>query len=99
VQANLEGVENAEVVRQDARTFARAASAARRQYDLVFLDPPYRDGPQLAAELSETLAAVLSADGVVVFESDRRSAVDLPDLHLFDERRYGDTLLRIYDRH
>jgi 16S rRNA (guanine(966)-N(2))-methyltransferase RsmD len=96
VRANLDGIDGAEVVRQDARTFARTARAARRQYDLVFLDPPYRDGPQLAAELSETLAAVLSANGVVVSESDRRSPVELPDLQLADERRYGDTLIRLH---
>jgi 16S rRNA (guanine(966)-N(2))-methyltransferase RsmD len=97
VQANLDGIAGAEVVRSDARTFAQSALAARRQYDLVFLDPPYRDGPQRAVELSETLAAVLSQHGVVVTESDRRSPVDLPDLDLFDERRYGDTLIGLYE--
>ena len=37
--------------------------------------------------------------GIVVSESDRRAPLDLdPDLPLTDERRYGDTLIRIHER-
>src|SRR3954466_15093365 len=43
LKANLAAVgAGAEVRRSDAPRFLRSASAAVRQYDLVFLDPPYR---------------------------------------------------------
>jgi 16S rRNA (guanine(966)-N(2))-methyltransferase RsmD len=65
------------------------------EYDLVFLDPPYKDAAKLAPKLSEALPRVLAPGGLIVAESDRRSPLDL-QLSLQDERRYGDTLIRIY---
>jgi 16S rRNA (guanine966-N2)-methyltransferase len=83
-------------VRRDARAFVGAARAAGRQYDLVFLDPPYRLAPALGQVLGEPLAAVLAPGGLVVSESDRRTPLDLPTLTIDDERRYGDTLIRLH---
>jgi len=86
----------AEVRRQDARPFLRNARGAARKYDLVFLDPPYRLAGGLGRELSGALAAVLAPAARVVSESDRRAPLEL-DLPLADQRRYGDTLIRIHD--
>jgi 16S rRNA (guanine966-N2)-methyltransferase len=96
LRANLEtlGIE-AEVRRADARRFLGAASAAARQYDLVLLDPPYRLAGRLGGELTAALPAVLAPGATVVAESDRRAPLEL-GLHQLDERRYGDTLIRIY---
>jgi 16S rRNA (guanine966-N2)-methyltransferase len=88
------GVE-AEVRRQDALAFLRGASRDARQYDLVFLDPPYRHAGALGQELSAALGPVLTPAARVVTESDRRAPLEL-DLELLDERRYGDTLIRIH---
>ena len=49
----------------------------------------------LGRELTAALGPVLSHGARVVAESDRRSPLEL-DLELLDERRYGDTLIRIY---
>jgi 16S rRNA G966 N2-methylase RsmD len=88
------GVE-AEVRRQDALAYLRGASRDARQYDLVFLDPPYRHASALGRELSAALGPVLAPAARVVAESDRRAPIEL-DLELLDERRYGDTLIRIH---
>jgi 16S rRNA (guanine966-N2)-methyltransferase len=85
----------AEVRREDALTYLRGASRDARQYDLVFLDPPYRHANALGRELSTVLGPVLASHARVVGESDRRAPLDL-DLDLLDERRYGDTLIRIH---
>jgi 16S rRNA (guanine966-N2)-methyltransferase len=96
VKANLEALEaDAEVQRADARRFLGSASAAARQYDLVFLDPPYRLAASLGDALSAALPAVLAPGAAVVAESDRRTPLGLA-LPILDERRYGDTLIRIY---
>jgi 16S rRNA (guanine966-N2)-methyltransferase len=96
LRANLAPLEApAETRRTEARRFLGSASRAARQYDLVFLDPPYRLAATLGSELSEALPAVLAPGAVVVSESDRRSPLAL-DLPLLDERRYGDTLIRIH---
>jgi 16S rRNA (guanine966-N2)-methyltransferase len=97
IRRNLEALElTAEVRRQDFRSYLRRARIGARQYDLVLLDPPYRHASTLGRELSRALAPVLAPSARVVAESDRRSRLEL-ELPLADERRYGDTLIRIYD--
>jgi 16S rRNA G966 N2-methylase RsmD len=83
------------VHRGDALAALRTARAAARQYDLIFLDPPYRLAERLAPGLSEGIGGLLAPGGSVVSESDRRAPLPL-DLPLLDERRYGDTLIRIH---
>jgi len=97
IRANLQalGIE-ADVRRMQARTALRTASARAEAYDLVFLDPPYRRTADLGRELSEALPAVLAPGARVVSESDRRELLAL-ELPLTDERRYGDTVIRIHD--
>jgi 16S rRNA (guanine(966)-N(2))-methyltransferase RsmD len=88
------GIEG-ELRRQTARSFLRQALQSRREYDLVFLDPPYGDAARLGPSITSALEPVLAAGARVVGESDRRAPLQL-DLTLLDERRYGDTLIRIY---
>lgn len=96
LQANVAAVgADAEVVRADALRWLRAASAGARQYDLVFLDPPYGQAEALGAELSGLLPAVLGRGALVVAESDRRAPLELT-IPTIDERRYGDTLIRFH---
>jgi 16S rRNA (guanine(966)-N(2))-methyltransferase RsmD len=85
----------AEVRRADARGFLRGARKTGRQYDLVFLDPPYRRAAALARELDRDLPAVLSPGARVAVETGRQAPLQL-GLPLLDERRYGDTLIRIH---
>jgi 16S rRNA (guanine966-N2)-methyltransferase len=96
VRANLAslGIE-AEVQRADARAFLRATRKRGRQYDLVLIDPPYRRASALAGDLTGALPPVLAPGARVVVESDRRAPLEL-DIPLLDERRYGDTLIRIH---
>ena len=96
IRANLAALKaTAEVRQTDALRFLDAAAGHDAQYDLVFLDPPYRLAERLAPPLSTALPAVLAPGAVVVAECDRRAPLAL-DLTLNDERRYGDTLIRIY---
>jgi|SRR5579862_4489465 len=96
IERNLGGLGlQAEVRRQSAAAFLRSASDDARQYDLVFLDPPYRLASELAGELSAALPGVLAPEARVIAESDRRAPLSL-ELPLLNERRYGDTLIRIY---
>jgi 16S rRNA (guanine(966)-N(2))-methyltransferase RsmD len=96
VRANLEALGIvAQVRRADAAVFLRNARTEGREYDLVFLDPPYRRAAELAPALSRALPAVLAPGGRVVAESDRRAPLDLA-LPAARERRYGDTLIRIH---
>jgi 16S rRNA (guanine(966)-N(2))-methyltransferase RsmD len=90
------GVE-ADVRRMKATVFLERARRDGRQYDLVFLDPPYRQASASAQALSGALVPVLAPAARVVAESDRRSPLEL-DLPLITTRRYGDTLISIHGR-
>jgi 16S rRNA (guanine966-N2)-methyltransferase len=90
------GIE-AEVRHQSASSYLERARDDARQYDLVFLDPPYRHATTLGREFSTALAPVLAPGARVVAESDRRAPLELEGLQRPDERHYGDTLIRIYD--
>jgi 16S rRNA (guanine966-N2)-methyltransferase len=98
IRRNLEalGIE-AEVVRQTASRFLERARDGARQYDLVFIDPPYRRASSLGPQLTAALAPVLATGARVIAESDRRSPLELElEQSVLDERRYGDTLIQIY---
>ena len=87
---------DAQVRRMPAGAFLERASSDGRQYDLVFVDPPYRQAGALGPPLSVALPPVLAPGARVVAESDRRAPLNL-DLPLLTERRYGDTLIAIHD--
>ena len=86
----------AEVRHQRALAFLDTARVSARQYDLVFLDPPYRHASALGREPSAALVPVTAPGARVVVESDRRAPLELKGLPMIDERRYGDTLIRIH---
>ncbi len=107
VRRNLDEIvhdsDRATVVRGDAlRSLSRLQDAS---VDLVFIDPPYAEAAGLGPKLARALPRVVSKRGVVVTESDRRSPIAL-DANAQDvgqnplvqrvERKYGDTLIRIY---
>jgi 16S rRNA (guanine966-N2)-methyltransferase len=96
IRRNLEalGLE-ATVVGQKAESFLQTARRDGRQYDLVFVDPPYRRASYFNERLSGALAPVLAPGARVVAESDRREPLEL-DLAPVDRRRYGDTLILIF---
>lgn len=87
--------------------FWRKASATAREgggqappFDLIFLDPPYRQG--LCSQLLTALLATgLVGDGTrILFEDD--SSTTLPEavgpLQLYDRRAYGDTGFWFYEQ-
>src|SRR5215212_8363551 len=61
LEANLRDVEaDATVVRAEVRRFLGGASRSARQYDLVFLDPPYQQAASVGPELTGPLGRVLA---------------------------------------
>jgi 16S rRNA (guanine966-N2)-methyltransferase len=99
LSANLDDLEipreAAEVRRMDALAALRSAQLSKETYDLVFIDPPYREAPTWGPELSAMLPSLLAPDARVVVESDRRAPLEL-ELPIEREKRYGDTSITIH---
>lgn len=83
------------VLRRDALRHLEDAARDGEAYDLVLLDPPYRDAPRLAPRLAAALPPVLAPGARVVVETDRRAPLDV-GLPMETERRHGDTVVRIH---
>ena len=85
-----EGLERAEIIRADYR---KAIERMQGEYDLVFLDPPYR----LEAAYGDALArlrarGLLSPQATVVLERAEARLVSLPEgFAVRDGRLYGET--------
>jgi 16S rRNA (guanine966-N2)-methyltransferase len=79
----------------DALTALRSARARAETYDLIFIDPPYRQAREWAHELPAILPSLLSPAARVVVESATRAPLELP-LEIERRRRYGDTSITIH---
>lgn len=81
------------------RVPSKEVAPAPPRFDLIFLDPPYRQG--LCQGLLTGLQAqgVLSDEAMVVFEDDSAQALPttVGGLRLFDQRAYGDTGFWFYE--
>lgn len=98
IMANLErtGLAGEVIVSDVAGYLDRVAD----HVDLIFVDPPYRLSLALLEEVVAAAAGVLENGGVMVIH--RRAGDDGPPapegVELVDDRRYGDSLLWIYER-
>ena len=86
--------DEAELVRAEATDWIATVPAG--SFDLVFLDPPYRDAARISEQLGPGLARVLARGGRVIAESDRRGPLEFPSLETVRERRYGRTMVTFH---
>jgi len=85
----------AEVRRAEVLGALSRARTAKETYDLIFIDPPYRQAPEWGPQLAAVLPPLLRPAARVVVESDRRAPLEL-ELEIERERRYGDTMITIH---
>jgi 16S rRNA (guanine966-N2)-methyltransferase len=85
----------AEVRCADALGALRSARGREETYDLLFIDPPYRQASEWAPELSATLPSLLKPGARIVVESDRRAPLEL-EIPVERQKRYGDTSITIH---
>ena len=99
IRQNIETLKLQEEVRflfmQDTQAIASLAREGE-QFDLVFLDPPYRLSTDAAcAQMAD--AGILMQDALVIIEHDVR-VTPAPDARyqLIDKRQYRDTVISFY---
>lgn len=99
IRANLSAFELTEPVARlicgDAIAALEGAARRSERYDLVFLDPPYRDHAMLGSDPAKLIKAILAPSARIVTESDRREPLEL-ELPIIQKRLYGDTLIQIH---
>lgn len=89
--AALDYTGNSEVMVADYGLALSALLERRdREFDLLFVDPPYRMLPEVEEALAPVVTSLMSSSGLVVIESGRFMHPTLGGTPLFD-RVYGDT--------
>jgi 16S rRNA (guanine966-N2)-methyltransferase len=90
--------ERAELVRADAgRWLAQVSSGSfAGNFDLVFVDAPYRLADRVAQDLNTHLPKLLAEDGRAVVESGARRPLQVETLEPLRQRRYGAADVSIY---
>lgn len=84
IKKNLEKtklIENATVLKYDYNDACQKLGEEKKQYDLIFLDPPYMMDLETAALKEIVSFDLLAPDGMVVIESDIKTHLDMT---LFD---------------
>ncbi len=86
LRRNLDG-SPIQALRQDVN---RLKADAFRDQAVIFLDPPYEQAGQVWGRLASRLRGWISPEGVLVFETDRRTTLELqPGWNLAETREYG----------
>lgn len=90
----------AELVRADAgRWLAGGAEAgAAAEFDLIFVDAPYRLADRVGRDLDTHLPRLLAAGGRAVIESGARKPLRIESLRRLRQRRYGAAEVSFYAR-
>ncbi len=97
VQKNLDKVRaQAKVYRKNAKAFLLQEHAIQQQYDIVFCDPPYRF--EYKQKLLQLILDqnVLTPEGLVIYESDAKEDVPVPDgMIVIKEKKMGTTKITV----
>lgn len=90
--------ERAEIMKQDARVVCRWLAKQQRQFDLIFLDPPYQLPILLPIMKQLTEGNLLKPDGTAVIETPH--TMELPsnigDWVIDRQKKYGNIHLTFY---
>lgn len=92
--------EGAEVRREDAFVFL-GNDPGDEGFEVIFIAPPqYKGMWRKALELLDARPEWLLPDGIAITQIDPREYEEVPlkHLELYDQRRYGNTLLCFYER-
>ncbi|MBQ8323413.1 MAG: 16S rRNA (guanine(966)-N(2))-methyltransferase RsmD [Clostridia bacterium] len=76
--------------------YAVCLDGLRGQFDLVFIDPPYRFDYGEKALCKIAQKGLLTADGIAVYERDRPFEGEVDGLEKYDERKYGKAYLTFF---
>jgi 16S rRNA (guanine966-N2)-methyltransferase len=102
IRRNLEALgalERATILRRDAVRAPDDLARRGEHFDVAFLDPPYDTGTAAACVHAAGLRAIIPAQCRLYVQHRRGAALPAaPGWRLADERRFGDTLLTIFER-
>lgn len=102
IKTNLEKtrlIEKTEIVNMDYKKCIELLNAKNKKFDLIFLDPPYKDDIAVDSLRRIIKNKLLNNKGIVVIETDEVNrdlkelneamTTELQNVRIFDQRKYG----------
>jgi 16S rRNA (guanine966-N2)-methyltransferase len=88
------------VLAADAATAVGKLMARDERFDLIFLDPPYRQEALAVWAVSPELWSLLAPDGWLICQHERRAPLpeEFAGCRRVKEKEYGRTMLTFYER-
>jgi 16S rRNA (guanine(966)-N(2))-methyltransferase RsmD len=88
--------ERVELIRADVLRWLATSEGGGREFDLVFVDAPYRLADRVGQELDTQLPGLLGVGGRAIVESGARGPLRIESLPRLRQRRYGAADVSIY---
>jgi 16S rRNA (guanine(966)-N(2))-methyltransferase RsmD len=101
VKKNLEltGLtERGQILQREALAALKLLDISAAPFNLVFLDPPYREGLSVKALEALSMSKLIDDKSIIVAETDAKEEMPplFSGLKMFDKRVYGDTALSFF---
>lgn len=93
--ARLKGENNYAVANSD---YAALLRSLKEEFDLIFIDPPYRFDYGVRALEIIAGRGLLTDDGIAIYERDRSFEGEVSGLEKYDERKYGKTYITFFKK-
>jgi 16S rRNA (guanine966-N2)-methyltransferase len=87
---SLKNIENYEIIKDDCFNFFKSNKIINLKFDIIFVDPPYKE-----LKINEIIEKIikenlLSKDGVLIIHRHKKDIVKLTSkINIFEERCYG----------
>lgn len=104
IRSNLESLDvphsKYDIIKTNALGVLPRLAKSEEKFDIIFMDPPYYKGMAKNCLINIDSYDIVSPVGLVIVEHFKKDALDaeLERFLFLDERRYGDTLITIYER-
>ncbi|WKZ32558.1 MAG: 16S rRNA (guanine(966)-N(2))-methyltransferase RsmD [Thermodesulfobacteriota bacterium] len=93
--------QEARIIRKDAVKAVEELSRKGDRFDLIIIDPPYSSELFVSTLKAIGRGGLVSPEGVIIAESAKRAPLvetEIEGLTVFDQRKYGDTLVYFLKR-
>lgn len=84
---------NAEVLNEDYKKCLQELSSKKETFDIIFIDPPYKDDIAVDAVQKILSLNLLNKDGIIIIETDEKDReienLKKLDINVYDIRKYG----------
>ncbi len=96
IHQNLEKTrlqKNAIILNKDFKTCLNELSSKKIAFDIIFIDPPYKDDIAVSAVEIILSLKLLNEDGIIIIETDEKDRelkqLENLDIEVYDIRKYG----------